>query len=264
MRLVTRTSHPSYLATDGEVLVHEHLSLVTEILRRVGRRLPSHVDRDDLAGAGALALVEAALQFDPELGFEFPPFAAKRIRGAMLDELRRWDWAARSVRGERRRRDDIADRLRMQLGREPSTVELATARGVSVEQLRRSESDSARASVASLHDLAGTGGVDRLAAAAATPADVLIEREERGYLREAVDYLPERERHAIAGYYLQERPMRELAVELGVTASRVSQLCKHGLSLLREGLPVDGWSGWNPQPASEQVDSGLESLPMAG
>jgi RNA polymerase sigma factor for flagellar operon FliA len=216
------------------------------------------MDRNDLAGAGALALVEAALQFDPELGFEFPAFAAKRIRGAMLDELRRWDWAPRSVRGERRRRDDLVDRLRMQLGREPSTVELAGARGVPVAQLRRGEWDSARASVASLHDVAGTAGFDRLAAGAATPADALVEREEIGYLRAAVDGLPERERRAIAGYYLQERPMRELAAELGVTESRVSQLCRHGLSLLRQCL-----SGYAPGRDPEAVEQ-TSTLPMAG
>jgi RNA polymerase sigma factor for flagellar operon FliA len=234
MRLITLPSKSSCITTERDVLAREHLSLVAEILRQLSRRLPRHVDRDDLAGAGALALVEAALLFEPERGADFPAFARKRIRGAMLDELRRWDWAARSVRTECRRGDDVADSLRMQLGREPSERERAAAQGVSVGQLRRIESDVVRARVASLHEVAEAVGVDRLAADTATPADLLIEREETDRLHDAVESLPQRERHAVAGYYLQDRPMWELARELGVTPSRVSQLCRRGLSLLQQ------------------------------
>jgi len=103
---------------------------------------------------------------------------------------------------------------------------------MSVAQLRRSESDSARGTLASLSDV----GPGALVADALAPDEALLERERCDYLRRAVNALPERERRAIVGYYLYERPMRELATELGVSESRISQLCRSGLALLRRYL----------------------------
>jgi RNA polymerase sigma factor for flagellar operon FliA len=100
----------------------------------------------------------------------------------------------------------------------------------------------------------------------ASPVDLLIEREEQAYLRGAVAALPERERRAVVGYYLQDRPMWELAGELGVTASRVSQLCKRGLSLLREALASylgGGRPEWNRSPNGEREDADAP-LQLAG
>jgi RNA polymerase sigma factor FliA len=231
----TSTSSPTRLSAERHRLVREHLGLVQDTLLQVGRRLPAHVDRDDLYGAGAAALVDAGLRFDARRAVDFPAFAAKRVRGAMLDELRQWDWAARSVRRENRRCIGAVDALRAELGRPPRAAEVATALGITVDELRRTESDTARATLDSLQDV-DAKGVHGLAPTPATPLDVLVAREVGEYLRDGVDALPERERHAVVGYYLQERPMRELAAELGVTESRVSQLCKRGLALLRERL----------------------------
>jgi RNA polymerase sigma factor for flagellar operon FliA len=216
-------------------LVGEHLGLVHDMLVKVGRRLPAHVDRDDLYGAGAEALVDAGRRFDAGREVDFPAFAAKRVHGAMLDELRRWDWAARSVRTDNRRRSVATEVLEAELGREPRAAEVAAALGVTVDRLHCTGFATARATVDSLQQL-DANGVHELAASAMTPADVLVEREVHRYLRAAVDELPERERHAVTGYFLHERPMRELATELGVTESRVSQLRKRGLELLRESL----------------------------
>ena len=231
----TSTSSPARLSTERHRLVREHVGLVHDVLLQVSRRLPVHVDRGDLYGAGAAALVDAGRQFDADWGVEFPAFAAKRVRGAMLDELRQWDWATRSVRTQNRRRIGAVEALETELGREPRAAEVATALGITLEQLRRTESDTARASLDSLQDL-DAKGVHGLAVATTTPLDVLVAREVQGFVRDAVDALPERERHAVVGYFLQERPMRDLAAELGVTESRVSQLCKQGLALLRERL----------------------------
>jgi RNA polymerase sigma factor for flagellar operon FliA len=235
MVTATSTSSPTCLSTECHQLVREHLGLVQDVLLKVGRRLPTHVDRDDLYGAGAEALVDAGRRFDAGRGVDFPAFAAKRVRGAMLDELRRWDWAVRSVRTENRRRTVATEALEAELGREPRAAEVAAALGVTVDQLHCTEFASARAKVDSLQDLDAMG-VHGLDASAMTPPDVLVEREVHRYLRDALDELPERERHTVAGYFLHERPMRELATELGVTESRVSQLRKRGLALLRESL----------------------------
>jgi RNA polymerase sigma factor FliA len=248
--------------------VREHLGLVTDTLRQVGRRLPMHVDRDDLYGAGAAALVDAGRTFDAGRGVEFPAFAAKRVRGAMLDELRQWDWAARSVRTKHRRLSCAVEALEVKLGRTPCASEVATALGITTDQLHRTESDTGRATVRSLEDVDPTG-IHEVAAATTTPADVVVAREVHRYLQAAVDALPERERHAVASYYLHERPMREIAAELGVTESRVSQLCRRGTALLRESLGPSllGHGAWtaahsrNPRcsvgsrPANGQVTS---------
>lgn len=230
----TSTSSPTRLSTERHGLVREHVGLVQEMLLQVSRRLPAHVDRDDLYGAGAAALVDAGLRFDGGRAVEFPAFAAKRVRGAMLDELRRWDWAARSVRAENRRHARAVEALAARLGRQPRATEVAAALGITVDELHRTESDTGRATVRSLEDV-DPAGIHEVTATT-TPADVVVAREVHRYLQAAVDALPERERHAVAGYYLHERPMREIAAELGVTESRVSQLRKQGLALLRERL----------------------------
>ena len=225
---------PSPLSADVVRLVEQHVGLVRQVLLQVGRRLPSHIDRADLFGAGSEALLDAARRFEPGRGATFPAFAAKRVRGAMLDEVRRWDWAARSVRADAHHVADAVEKLEARLSREPSTVEVAAALGMSVDRLRHTRSDCAQAAVLSLEAVTAAG--HRLPVTAATPPDILAAREMHTYLQDAVDTLPDRERHAVAGYYLDERPMRELARELGVSESRVSQLCREGLKHLHENL----------------------------
>jgi RNA polymerase sigma factor for flagellar operon FliA len=216
-------------------LVEQHLGLVRQVLRQVSRRLPQHVDRADLFGAGAEALFDAARRFESGCDATFPAFAAKRVRGAMLDEMRRWDWVTRSVRSASQDEADAVENLEARLGRAPSTAEIASALGMDVDRLSHARSDSARAAVLSLDAVTAASG-HQLPAAAAEPPDILVAREVDTYLRDAVDSLPDRERHAIVGYYLNERPMRELALELGVGESRVSQLCSQGLKHLHENL----------------------------
>ncbi len=216
-------------------LVEQHFGLVRQVLLQVGRRLPAHVDRAGLFGAGSEALLDAARRFRPEHGATFPAFAAKRVRGAMLDEMRRWDWAARSVRSDSHHAADAVESLEALFGREPSTAEVATVLGMSVDRLRRTRADTLGAAVLSL-DAVTAAGSHRLPTAATTPPDILVAREFDTYLQDAVATLPDRERHAIAGYYLNGRPMRELARELGVGESRVSQLCGQALKHLHENL----------------------------
>lgn len=226
---------PSPHSAEVRLLVEQHFGLVRQILLQVGRRLPAHVDRAGLFGAGAEALFDAARRFEPGRGAAFPAFAAQRVRGAMLDELRRGDWVARSVRADSHHVDDAVEGLVVKFGREPSTAEVASVLGMSVDRLRRTRVGTLGAAVLSLEDVTAAGS-HRLPAPAATPPDILVAREIHAHVRDAVDSLPDRERHAVAGYYLYERPMRELAQELGVGESRVSQLCRQGLKRLHENL----------------------------
>jgi RNA polymerase sigma factor for flagellar operon FliA len=199
-------------------------------------RVPNHVHRDDLTSAGLAALVTAARSFDPQRGIPFHRFAATRIRGALLDELRSLDWASRSVRSRARQADQAREQLTAALGRTPTTEELATALGTSASELHETSGDVQRAVVLSLQGFTAGTAEDLVAERAPGPEDMLIKREQIGYLHHAVEALPERLRVVITEYYLNERPMAAIAAELGVTDSRISQLRAEALVLLRDGM----------------------------
>jgi RNA polymerase sigma factor for flagellar operon FliA len=199
-------------------------------------RLPSHVSREDLVSAGMAALATAAKGYDPERGTSFGGFATARIRGSLLDELRGLDWASRSVRSRARRLDAAQQQLTGTLGRTPTQPELAEALGVAVDEVKSVNEDVQRAIVLSLQGFAAGTAEDMVPERTAGPEDLLVHREKIGYLHHAIRALPERLRLVVEGYFFDERPMVEIAVELGVTESRVSQLRAEALVMLRDGM----------------------------
>jgi RNA polymerase sigma factor for flagellar operon FliA len=219
-------------------LVCANLPLVGHIVRDVLAGVPSHVHRDDLVSAGMLALVQAARSYDASQGVPFARFASRRIRGALLDELRGMDWASRSVRRRAREVDSIRAQLSVALGRTPTQAEIAATSGLTMVELADHERDVARANLSSLHALP-EGEEDRLPCTSTLePIDVLLRREQLAYLSDAVQQLPPRLRTVVEGYFIQERPMAELAADLGVTESRISQMRAEALRLLRHALDV--------------------------
>ncbi len=221
-----------------EDLIGGNLALVGHIARETAARLPRHLDTDDLVGAGALALVQAAHAFDASLGVPFARFASTRIRGAMIDQMRQRDWATRSVRSRARTLERVTEGLTAALQRTPTDEELAAAGGLSVAEVRAVREGTDRAILLSLDPLTAddSAGATALGDTVPRPDDVLVAAERIGYLRDAVAELPERVRRVVAGYYLEQRQLIELAGELGVTQSRASQLRAEGLDLLREAL----------------------------
>jgi RNA polymerase sigma factor for flagellar operon FliA len=212
------------------------MPLVGHLVRELLVRVPAHVNRDDLTSAGMTALVSAGRGFDPGRGIPFPRFAAARIRGALVDELRGMDWASRSVRSRARRADVARQELTGRLGRTPTTAELAGRLGVAVAEVDAVEDDVQRAVVLSLQGFATGSAHNLVAERSPGPEELLLRRERIGYLHDAIGALPERLRAVITGYFLRERPMAELATQLGVSESRVSQLRAEALSLLKDGL----------------------------
>lgn len=220
-----------------DTLVREHLTLVQAVVADVANRVPSHVTRSDLVSAGMLGLAQAARSFDPERGIPFESFAATRIRGALLDELRGRDWASRSVRVKARRLNDAGTVLTARLGRTPTPDELAAELDVPVADIRRIVEDVDRARVVNYEGLADTGeGPARIADEHHGPEDLILDRERKAYLLDAVDALPERLRRVVVASFFEDRPMHEIGAELGVTESRVSQMRTEALALLRDGL----------------------------
>ena len=247
-------------------LIEQHLPLVRHVVFQVAVNFPRHVDREELATAGALGLVEAARRYDEARGVPFDRFAVQRIRGAILDAVRAADWAPRSVRNLARRLESIEQRLATHLGRMPSSDETAAALGVSPDELRRLQDKMYRSVVLALEFDVNDGDEDLTLVEVLTdeatlePSEELENRELHAYLRDAVHLLPERHRIVIAGYFLEGRKSQELASYLGVTESRISQLRSEALDMLRDGITAQ----YGPEAAEAPRPQGRVARRKAG
>lgn len=237
-------------------LIEEHLDLVHHVVFQVAVHFPRHVDRDELARAGALGLVEAAQRYDASRGVPFNRFAAQRIRGAIIDAVRSADWAPRSVRTLARRLDQVEQRLAARLGRLPSLGETADELGMSREELDRLRDRIFRSVVLAYEHLVGDTDDEELTLVdiltdpdEREPGEELEHRELHAYLRDAIALLPERHRMIVLGYFIEERTSEELARFLGVTESRVSQMRTEALGMLRMGIEAQYVpDGQRPEP----------------
>lgn len=230
-------------ADEREQLLNEHLGLVHFIARQVARGLPADTDFDELVSAGTIGLMAAHESFESERGLAFSTFAAPRIRGSILDELRRQDHVPRSVRRKAREIGSARDSLRHELGREPNDREVAARLGVEVDVLWRWDADVEGASQLSL-DQSPSDGNDNIGvplemmAQDETPAveEELTREREAELMREALLELKEQERVVLSLYYFEELKLHEIATVLGLTESRVSQIRTKALGRLRERL----------------------------
>lgn len=216
------------------VLVVENLALVGYHVNAMLGRVPSYVSRADLVSAGHLALVRAARAYDETTGVPFARYAALRIKGALIDELRGMDWVSRGARRRARQVTEVADQLTAALGRAPQRAELAAAMGVGVDEVDSARSD-AEIRVLSMDGFDGSIA-ESVVASGPGPEESLLADERLAYLRAGVDALPERLRHVVTELFFHDRPVAELADELGVTQSRISQLRTEALGLLKDGL----------------------------
>jgi RNA polymerase sigma factor FliA len=228
-------------ATAAEAaLLRQHGDLVRRIAYHLVARLPSSVDVDDLIQAGLMGLTEAARHYNGSLGASFETFASIRIRGAMIDEIRKGDWAPRSVHRRARAAAEAIRSIEQSTGREAAPAEVAGALGVTLEEYHQIADDAARAPVMSLHAEEGEGPVARVAG---DPGDEPLARLEQDAFREAlaaaIEQLPPREKQVMALYYQDELNLKEIGAVLGVTESRVCQI--HGQALLRLRARLADW-----------------------
>jgi RNA polymerase sigma factor for flagellar operon FliA len=241
----TTSTRTASTLTHDEIcaLVEEHLPLVQDILHQVAAHYPRHADREELAQSGSLGLVEAAHRFDPNRGVPFARWASVRVRGAIIDAARALDFAPRSLRAAARDLDEAVVTLTGGLGRTPSREEITDRLGISALALHQIQVKVHGALVLSLDAPCGEDDGDRLTLADglvgtsdAGPIDQLEEREQATYLRDALSLLPDRLHTVIEGYFLRGRTSGDLAAELGVTESRVSQIRSEALDMMRSGL----------------------------
>jgi len=222
-------------------LLSEHLGLVHHVARRLQRRLSDQVEYDELLGPGTIGLMEAVESFDPDRGMAFSTFAVPRIRGAILDDLRRRDSVPRSVREKQTALRNAEDVLRHSLGREPTQVETAEELGIDPEKLwawKKTTRAAWRVSLDRPIQAAGDEGeaptLDAILPSDETLADEGVEREEMvGQLTDALAELEERDRLVLTLYYYEELKLHQIADVLGVTESRVSQIRSAALGRLR-------------------------------
>jgi len=232
----------------AEDLVRTHAALVKRIAWHLKGRLPASVDVSDLVQVGMMGLLEAARTYAPGHAANFETFAGIRIRGAMLDELRRTDWTPRSV--YRRLREAMAAirAIEGETGREAGEAEVAKRMGLSTIEYSRIMSDASRSRVLSLDEGGDDDGpgFDVRDDNAGTPATRLEEEGRRAALATAIGGLPEREKLLMALYYDEELNLKEIGAVLGVTESRVCQL--HGQALTRLRARLRDWRGPEGRP----------------
>jgi RNA polymerase sigma factor for flagellar operon FliA len=242
---------------DANALVEEHLYLVQHVVNQVAVRYPRHVDRQELWAAGAAGLVDASRRYDPLTGVPFARYASIRIRGAIIDSTRSRDWATRSLRRRARELSEAARELEQSNGHTPTVAELASTLGVSQDEVRDRQAACERATLLQLDQAVadGDGGVETLEATlpeddpTLMPDDALEERELIGSMRVAVEHLDEPHRTVVQRYYFGGELLQEIALDLGVTEARVSQVCSEAVTAMRAWMATrfEGIAGVAPR-----------------
>ena len=231
---------PQPLAASQNRRVVAGIPFVEALAWRMASSMPNSIDIGDLVQDGVIGLIDAAHRFDEARGIKFETFAERRVRGAMIDALRRDAWP-RGVRRQRRELDAARETLRRELGHEPSMADLAARVGTDEKRLSRT--------IVRINTIESTSPLNTgehmdesslpavLVPSEPEAPDTAYEREEtRGRVRAAIQSLPWRERKVIGLYYYGELTMKQIGAEIGVNESRVSQLHARAVRRLRDAL----------------------------
>jgi RNA polymerase sigma factor for flagellar operon FliA len=229
--------------TARDAILCENLSLVHHVARQLSRSLAVEADFDELVSAGTIGLMTAVKAFDARRGLAFSTFAVPRIRGSILDELRRQDHVPRSIRRKARDISRARESLMRQLGRTPQDTELALQLGTDVQTLWRWQSEVEGSVHLSLTSTTGEGRgtttpsrVDFLRNDEEGADERLSRESEVAQLREAILRLNDQERTVLSLYYFEELKSADIADVLGISESRVSQIRSKALGRLRSEL----------------------------
>lgn len=224
-------------ASSPAELVERHADLVKKIALHIAARLPDSVQLDDLIQAGVEGLIEAANNFKEGKGAKFSTYAGIRIRGAILDEMRRGDWSPRSVHRNARRVTQAQQMLEAALGREPKPAEVAKALKIELDEYQKMLRASLGARLSSLDEPVdsneGASLAQFVASEAESPEEELSADQQRRQLAEALAELPERDQLLLNLYYFEELNLKEIGAVLEVSESRVSQLHSQAAQRLR-------------------------------
>lgn len=233
------------------------IPFVESLARRMASTMPHSIDVGDLVQDGVLGLIDAANRFDEGRGIKFETFAERRVRGAMIDALRRDAWP-RGVRRVRRELEAAREQLRRELGGEPTLADLAKRVGVDVARLERTivrintiESTSAIANVDTIDQ--STLPAVLVPSEPLSPHQSYVQTELRERMRAAMRAIPSRERKIITMYYFEEATMKQIGDAIGVNESRVSQLHARAIGRLKKAVGVSAEAFFEPTKKTQAV-----------
>lgn len=225
---------------DRDDLIRQYQPLVRKLAHHMMAKLPASVQVDDLIQVGLIGLSEALARYEVAQGVQFETFATQRIRGAMLDELRENDWMSRGSRKSQKDIEQALRRLEHRLGRSPLESEIARELGMSLADYQALLNKVRGTQLVYLEDMARgnddeDGFLERHDSekGAGDPLQVLRDQRLRQSLVLAIQGLPEREQHIMSMYYEQDMNLKEIALVLGVTESRICQLHSQSIARLR-------------------------------
>ena len=234
------TYTPQQLPEDRTTLIRDHLNLVDIIVGRMVTQVPSFMNRDDMRSAGMMGLIDAANKFQPEKKILFKTFAEYRIKGAILDDMRKLDWFSRSLREKQNRLSRTMAELERKLGRYPEEWEMAKELGITLEQYHTLLTQVCHLGCVSLnetldHSEQGRSFQDALMdpRSDSSPVNRLEQHELTEIIADILKQLSEKERLVISLYYYEELTQKEIAEVLEVSEGRISQLHSQALIKLK-------------------------------
>ncbi|OPX86141.1 MAG: RNA polymerase sigma factor FliA [Pelotomaculum sp. PtaB.Bin013] len=244
---VTEELWRDYRITREENIKHElviaHLSLVKHLAGRLAVRLPAIIDQEDLESYGVFGLLEAVEKYNPDLGTSFKAYAYSRIKGAMIDEIRKLNWVPRTVWQKIQQLNSIREKLQKEHGDDVSGEMLAKAMGISLSELRKLTGQANLLSLSSLDEITpGSDGepvrlVDLIRdPASPDPLDIVEKEEGRRLLAEAISQLSDKDQLVLSLYYHEKLTLKEISKVLEVSESRVCQLHTRAIDRLRKKL----------------------------
>lgn len=222
-----------------EELIMTYAPLVKYVAERLAIRMPSHIFKDDLTSAGVIGLFDAIDNYDSSRGIKFETYAFYRIKGAMLDEMRRLDWIPRSVRKEVQEIEAAITAVRIKLGRDPDDHEIALELGVSLESYFKMIDKAKGINLLSLDESvtgSSVAAVNKMESKTPSPLDELNKNEVKRVIADALSKLSEKEQLVVSLYYFDELTLKEIARVVGLTESRISQIHSKAIIALRAKL----------------------------
>jgi RNA polymerase sigma factor for flagellar operon FliA len=226
-----------------EEIIKRHAPLVKVIAGRIAGHLPRWVEREDLVSAGVLGLLKALDRYDPARGVKFETYATPVIRGEIMEALRAKDWVPRSVRRKARELAVAVGGLEGQLGRPPTSGEVAEYMGLTTGEYEAILADTSRASLLSFEevfvegeDMPGINGASANGEDLADPLAAIESQEMTRVVAQAVERLPEREKQVLGLYYQEGLTLKEIGAILGVTESRICQIHSQAMARVRAAV----------------------------
>ena len=221
-------------------LILEYAQLVKLVAGRLSMYLGYNVEYDDLVGYGIFGLIDAIDKYDYGKNVKFETYASLRIRGAILDQIRKMDWIPRSLRKKQKKINAAMDAIEAKTGRTSTDEELAAELGISIEELNNWQGQTKMSNLISLDEYTEEGSESGIQAVNntrfETPEDVVEKEELKKMLVEALDLLTEKEKNVVTLYYYEDLTLKEISLVLNVSESRVSQLHTKALNKMRKKL----------------------------